>query len=70
MSHTPVVATTPILSASPGPATTNTYMRFREAFSVKGTSTGWSPRHRPDSNEVSSVPYRFDWAGSSTTSGS
>ena len=24
-----VVATTPILSASPGPATTNTYMRFR-----------------------------------------
>lgn len=28
MSHTPVVATTPILSASPGPATTNTYMRF------------------------------------------
>ena len=28
MSHTGVVATTPILSASPGPATTNTYMRF------------------------------------------
>lgn len=44
MSHTPVVATTPILSASPGPATTNTYMRFntpqggRETFSFAKSS--------------------------------
>ena len=29
-----VVATTPILSASPGPATTNTYMRFNGPFSL------------------------------------
>ena len=32
MSDTPVVTTTPILSASPGPATTNTYMRFTSPF--------------------------------------
>ena len=34
MSHTPVAATTPILSARPGPAITNTYMRFIHSFGL------------------------------------